>query len=218
MVTWSPENVGMALQSLLFQIYPILLSTLLSVKRGQLSMIDAQFAVAVSSSPLTVYLVVASIGDLIGTKTHLYKQIKSNRLVIRALGAMVLPLWIALTMTISISTDAFKDSFCNDTGLKVWFTDLGWLLYSFLLYPGLLGWFSDIYTTTIIFPPVLFFLAKHWGQVVVGIRAYGKRISTPWRWLLAPWIFVKCVWYVPVVVILWLARSDAAKVHYRPQL
>ena len=73
MVTWSPEKVDVAILSLLFQIYQILLLTLLSVNRQKLSVTDAHFAIGTTSSPLTMYLAVASIGDLFGTKTGLYK-------------------------------------------------------------------------------------------------------------------------------------------------
>ena len=70
-MTWSPGDVDVGIQSLLIQVYPILLSVLLSIdvniNKNQLSTFDAAFALTLSSSPLTVYLVVASIGDLCGT-------------------------------------------------------------------------------------------------------------------------------------------------------
>ena len=179
-MTWSPENVDMGLQSLLFQIYPILLSTLLSINRQQLTVDDAHFVIAVSSSPLTVYLAVASIGDLFGIKTGLYKRIKSHRLVTRALGAMILPLWIGLSMTTSISGKAFKDSSCEDTGFIVWLLNLAFLLVNFFAFPGILSSISRNFTPLVIYPPILFFLVKHRSQVGVGIRAHRKGVSAPW--------------------------------------
>ena len=110
MVTLSPGDIDVGIQSLLVQIYPVLLSTLFSVNRQQLSIFDAGVARSISSSPLTIYLVVASICDLCGIRTGLYKRIKSYRSITRILGALVLLLWTGLSMTIAMSATAFKDS------------------------------------------------------------------------------------------------------------
>ena len=202
-MTWSPENVDMGIQSLLFQIYLILLSTLLSVNRQQLSVLDAHFTIAVTSSPLTVYLAVASVGDLFGIKTGLYKRIESHRLIIRALAAMILPLWFVLGMIAWMSGTAFRDSSCSgDLGLQSWFWSLVCILINFTLYPGLLANFDGMYSPLVIFLPVLFFLVKSRDQVGVDMRAYWRGASKPWGWLLTPCIFVKCAWYVPIVAIL----------------
>ena len=139
-MTWSPENVDIGVQSLLFQIYPILLSTLLSVNRRQLSTFDAYFALLLSSSPLTVYLVAASIGDLLGIKTGLYKRIKSHRRIIRALGAVVLPLWTGLGMTTWMSRTAFTNSSCpGDFSFGGWLMDTVLNLPASIVSPGLVG-------------------------------------------------------------------------------
>ena len=223
-MTWSPENVDIGVQSLLFQIYPILLSTLLSVNRKQLTVSDAHFAIAVSSSPLTVYLVVASIGDLFGIKTGLCKRIKSHRRIIRALGAVVLPLWTGLSMTSRMSRTAFTDSPCSDD-----FSFGGWLMDTMFTLPTSIespGFMGDIFgkISALIFLPILCFLVKSWDQVAVGILAYWEGVSepsrlfcTPWGWLFITWMYVKCAWCALIAVILWLARSDAIKVCYRPQ-
>jgi ribose/xylose/arabinose/galactoside ABC-type transport system permease subunit len=120
MVTWSPGDVDIGIQSLLVQIYPILLSTLLSINRQQLSTSDASFALVLSSSPLTIYLVFASICDLFGIHTGLYKRIKTYPLIIRTLGALVLLLWTTLSMVSGLSPSAFKDSSCYTLSFGGW--------------------------------------------------------------------------------------------------
>ena len=223
-MTWSPENVDMGILSLLFQIYSILLSTLLSINRQQLSSFDAYFALLLCSSPLTVYLVVASIGDLFGIKTGLYKRIKSHRLIICALGAAVLPLWTGLSMAAMMSRKAFKDSPCLfNSGFETWLMYTLFNLPTSIVYPGAMGYIVGNFST-LIFLPVLFFLVKSWDRVVVGILAYWEGVSepwkllcTPWGWLIITWMHVKCAWCVLIAVILWLAGSDAVKVCYRPQ-
>ena len=214
-MTWSPENVDVGVPSLLFQIYQILLSTLLSVNRHQLSTGDAHFAINTTSSPLTVYLAVASISDLFGIKTGLYKRIKSHILITRALGALVLPIWTGLSMTIWMSGTAFKDSSCNrHRGFVDWLTDLlSYFLHLFIL-PGFLSGVVHL-APLVVFLPILsffvFFLVRCWSQVVAGVRAYFKGVSGPWRlilfftplgWIVLSGVFIKCAWYVPVATIL----------------
>ena len=215
MVTWSPENADVGIQSLLFQIYQILLSTLLSVNRNQLTVTDARFAINATSSPLMMYLVVASVGDLFGTKTGLYKRIKSHRLIIRALGALVLPLWTGLSITISMSGKAFKDSPCHGSRSFVsWLTVLLLYFLYFFMFPGFLSGFLFV-APLVIFLPILFFLVffsvRCWSQVVAGVQAYFKGVSGPWRlilcftplgWIILSGVFVKCAWCVPVATIL----------------
>ena len=211
MVTWSPENAGVGIQSLLFQIYQILLSTLLSINRQQMITPDAHFAIQATSSPLTVYLAIASIGGLFGTKTGLYKRIKSHRLFIHALGVLILPLWTGLSMTTWVSRKAFKDSSCLYNS-----SFLGWLVYLFwyflysIGFPGLL---TGVYFVApiVVFLPILFFLFKSQSQVVAGIRAYLKGVPEPWRrilfftplgWIVLLGVFVKCAWCVPITTTL----------------
>ena len=230
MVTWSPENVDVAIQSLLFQIYQILLSTLLSINRQQLTVGDAHFATRATSSPLTVYLAVASIGGLFGIKTGLYKRIKSHRLIIHTLGVLIIPLWTGLSMTIWISGKAFKDSSCSyDSSFVDWLVYLCWYILYSIGFPGLQSGLSTqsspnvalrygLFFTpalfvipTLFFLPILFFLFKCRSQVAAGIRAYLKGVSGPWRlvlfltplgWIVLLGVFVKCAWCVPVGMIL----------------
>ena len=123
-LVWSPADpdseIDVGIQGWLFQIYPILLSTLLSIDRQQLSLFEAHFAISVSSSPLTLYLVVASIGDILRFKTHLYKRIK-HRHTIRTSLILVPFLWFGLSMTLRLSSRAFEDSqLCDGSTFADW--------------------------------------------------------------------------------------------------
>lgn len=109
LITWSPD-VDVGIQVSLLQIYSMLLSTLFSVNRQQLSLEDANFVISVVFSPLTIYLVAASACNLCGIKTSLYGRIESYPRVVCCLGALVLPFWLALTMISVLSSGAFTDS------------------------------------------------------------------------------------------------------------
>ena len=201
----------MGIQSLLFQIYQILLLTLLSINRQQLSASDAFVAAYTTSSPLAVYLAVASISDLFGTRMGLYKRIKSHHLIIRGLGALVLPLWTGLSMITWVSRKAFNKSSCSHTTFADWLMYLLFYVFTFITSPGFLYGFLPPYTPTLVFLPILFFLVKCRSQVAAGVRAFLKGASEPWRlilfftplgWIVLICVFIKCAWCVPVATIL----------------
>ena len=198
-MTWSPGDVDVGIQSLLLQVYPILLSTLLSIDRQEagLSTYDANFALALSSSPLTIYLVVASISDLCGIHTGLYKRIKSYRLIIRTLGALVPFLRAGLSITTVLSKKAFKDSMCLHGNFAIWLQVTFLSLICSLVSPSL-G--NTVYLTigftwmiTILW---LVFLTRRRSQVRADVKLCSEgapRLRVLWTW-------VKCAWYVPVDV------------------
>jgi len=190
MVTWSPGDVDVGIQSLLIQFYPILLSTLLSINRDQLSNLDAAFALLLSSSPLTIYLVVTSIADLCGIQTGLYKRIKSHRFIIRTFGASLLLIWTGLSMTAVMSTSAFKGSPCGPARSFVdWLWYMGVFLVTFFTTPGgIITFFPGLGWAIII--PWFVCLARRWSQVREDVKLHSKGASR----LRVFCIWVKCAW------------------------
>jgi len=201
----------MGIQSLLVQFYPILLSTLLSINRNQLSRLEAYFALLVSSSPLTLYLVVASISDLFGIHTGLYKRINFHRPIIRIFGALVLFIWTGLSITVFTSIGAFEDRYCGNQPFVHWLQVIIGLLFLSLVYPG------GIYrgppgVAWVIIIPWLVCLARRWSQLRADVKLHSEGASR--LGVLCTW--VKFAWCVPADVGPRLAKSDAIKVHYRP--
>ena len=210
MVTYSHGDVDLAIQSLLVQFYPILLSTLLSVNRDQLSIFDAEFALSVSSSPLAIYLSSASVCDLCGIRTGLFKRIKSHRHIIRTLGALVPLLWTALSMIKSFSNKAFRNSGCGPT-----LTFLDWLQATiFLLINSLLspGMHDTPGTGLALLVPFFVLLFRRRSQVWADVQLSldgASRVRVPLTW-------VKCAWYVFVPIGHRLTKPNAIKAHYQP--
>jgi len=224
LVTWSPEEVDVAVQASLIHVYSILLSTLFSILLStssstpsqQLSLFDANYALQVCSSPLTVYLVAASICDLCGTKTGLYKRIKSHRRTTRALGALVPFLWLGLSMTMRLSNRAFVDSgLCDSSTFTDWLLDLVQSIFYSIQAPGSLSPFI-FYS---IFGPIFGFCAfRVRSRVMSDVRAYWDGASRPWGRLCILWVLVRSTWCVPVVVGPHSTKSNAIKVCNRPQI
>ena len=206
MVTYSDGDVDLAIQSLLVQFYPVLLSTLLSVRRQQLSLFDADFALLLGSSPLAMYLSFASVCDLCGIRTGLFKRIKSYRRTIRIIGALTPLLWIALSMIASFSNEAFLDSPCNPTlNFLAWL----WTAFSPLLSVGR-GNPPAVGLGALI--PFFILLFRRRSQVWADVKLSldeASRLRILFTW-------VKCAWYVPILAGPRLAKANARKVHYRP--
>ena len=187
LITWSPEDVGPAIEACLLQFYPTLLSTLLSIKRQQLSILDASYALTLSSSPLMVYLAIASICDFCRYKTNLSLQIKSHHQTICFFGALMPVFWIGLSMTLVLSNQAFQDSgLCQDTFFKDWLADFVHKAFSyFIVTPANLP--STVFFAVL--APSLLFLHRDARWVTEHFRIKSEMI----RGLVE-------LWCVPVVV------------------
>ena len=210
-MTYSDGDIDLATQSLLIQFYPILISTLLSIKRGQLSVFDAYFALILSLSPLAAYLSFASMCDLCGIRTDLFKRIKYYRNIVRTLGALVPLLWTALAVIERFSGKAFLDSPCIPA-----LTSLGWLNEHFvtetILSLSAIGRFLPSgLGLVVLFPfPVLLFRRRSqmWAHVQLSLDGASR--------LHVPFARVKCAWYVSILTGPILTKSNARKLYYRP--
>jgi hypothetical protein len=198
LVTWSPGDIDVGIQASLIQIYPILLSTLLSINSQTLDLYDASYALLLTSSPLTVYLAVASICDLFGFETDLYKRIKFHRRTIRTLGALIPFLWLGLSVTLRFSDRAFVNSdLCRGSSFKGWMSDLyqAFMVSVLSVRCQILG---------LVLLPVFglafgLCLFRRWSQVTEDFRADREREPKLWGVVRIPWTFVKCAWCVSVV-------------------
>jgi len=110
----SPPEVSTSILLLYSQTIPILIATLASIKSTNLTLLDAHFALSVTASPMSVYLVITAILHLIFKEdTSLYTKIRSSeaKKIILGFGLLLPALWISLSVVLSFSTTAFKNSF-----------------------------------------------------------------------------------------------------------
>jgi hypothetical protein len=201
-VTFSPGDIDVGIRATFIQIYPILLSTLLSINTQTLSLFDASFALILTSSPLMIYLVVASICGFFGFETNLYKRIKSYRRTTRILGALVPFLWLGLNLILAFSDKAFVGSeHCRGVSFKDWLLGVvGSLLASSAITSGYFGvGFGVLPAFVLSFGLCLF---RRRSQVMKDFRADREGRSKLWGRLRIPWTFVKCAWCVSVAVVL----------------
>lgn len=186
-MTWFSEGTDVGIGASLAQSYPIPLSAFLSINHHQLSALNVWSALLITSPTLVVHLTIASesIGDLLGMRTDLYrKRVRSHRCILRALGTLILPLWLALGLTAWLSSRA----------LCWWLGDLVGSFFS-----GALGFWN--WHTAMIFASFFFLcLFSRRPQVLADFRAHGNGESSPLGRLRIPRTFTKCAWCVPVVV------------------
>jgi len=107
---------------LLSQVYPILIATASSIgSGGGLSLFDAHYAVAVTASPITVYLVYSSFRDVFLRPNILFQKLTSSKAVVRYLGLLLPFLWLFVNLMTSFYTKAFSDSeLCRGMTLSLW--------------------------------------------------------------------------------------------------
>jgi hypothetical protein len=105
------------------QVYPILLATLASVHRTKLSLFDAHFAVAVSASPISVYLAYKALYDAYRHPDHFRHLMKDTAKTVAHWLALILPfLWLIVNVIVSFSPTAFTNShLCQGMTVQRWF-------------------------------------------------------------------------------------------------
>lgn len=207
LVTWSPADIDVGVNASLTQFYPIILSVLLIVNRNLMSLYDAGCALNLTSPPITVYLAISSICDLLGVQTGLYKRVRSHRRIIRVLGALTLPLWLALSLTLWRSPRAFSDSKTYGIPWSVGDWMLTVFLESYILQASnpTVIWIS----ASIMVPLFFLCLFRRRFQVMMDFRAHqGGTPKSRTKWCI-PWTFVKCAWYVPIVMGSWSTKPNA---------
>jgi hypothetical protein len=115
----SPANPQTGIVTIILQSYYILLSMLFSINHQQLSLFDANHALLLICSPSTIQMVHICIRELFGSGHHHLKRIKYHPRVVYTFGALLLPIWLGLSLTLRVSGRAFIDSkLCNNPTFK----------------------------------------------------------------------------------------------------
>ena len=112
--------------------YTILVATLWSIHRQELSLFDATFVLRLTSSPLTVFAIGYAIGGVYHATSVL--RLRSGRLQIyttTALGILLPFLWLGLGVALRYFNHAFTDGeLCEGSTFRGWLGDtiyaVGW--------------------------------------------------------------------------------------------
>jgi hypothetical protein len=124
LILW-PENVDTTITSvygLLCTVFPILLATAASVGRGKLTLYESHFAIAVTASPISIYLVYRAIYEAYRYPTFLRHISEDTEVTFAHVASLILPVfWLSLNLVISFSSSAFiNSSLCKGMTLQYW--------------------------------------------------------------------------------------------------
>jgi hypothetical protein len=117
-----PDTSRAAVYGLYSQVYPILLATIASFHRRNLSLYEAHFAIAVSASPITVYLAYKAFYDLFRQPNRFRPALTDTRNPVARWLALVLPfIWFIVNAIVSFSPTALKNShLCKGMTIQRW--------------------------------------------------------------------------------------------------
>jgi hypothetical protein len=124
LILW-PENAEDTMTSVyghFCQVFPILLATAASIGRGKLTLYEAHFSIAVTASPISIYLVYRAIYEAYKHPNFLHNISEDTKTTFAHLLSLILPiLWLSLNIVISFSPSAFiNSSLCKRMTLQYW--------------------------------------------------------------------------------------------------
>ena len=105
-----------------------MLATAASINTDNLSLFDAHFSVAVTASPVSVYLAYSAARDMFNRPNMLFRKLTYGKSLVRYLGLALPVIWLAINLTITFSPRAFRNSPQNCQKM----TFIGWLQFQTL--------------------------------------------------------------------------------------
>lgn len=118
----------------MWQQFSVLLATVMSIDRGQLSIFDASFAVLVTGPPFSALLIICAFDDLFGSPNMIFSRCGQWRTWMRSLTFLYIVLWFVIISTQALSDTAFTDSYlCGRGAFAAWVKSLFWQFVIFLL-------------------------------------------------------------------------------------
>ena len=189
----------------IIQTYCILIPTLLSIGRQELSIFDANYALMVTASPFMIYVVFSSIRDILGFETGLFKRIKSHRRAVHFSVFLFLALWFGLRLTLRLSSKAFRDSeLCSNPTFKDLLIDF---LLLFVPIAGPTGGYWLAVIGSLLNLPLDIII--WWCEVVIRFLARREGALGPQERLSRMWVNMKGGWCVSITTDTWSTEFDA---------
>jgi tryptophan-rich sensory protein len=193
----SPEEDAAPTHALLLQVHSILLSTLSSIGRGQLTVGDAICAFRLTSSPITSNIVWWCVGSLYSKLRRRESHTRRKPFVI-GFSVLLIPVWIVLFNVITLSRTAFKDSDRYGHGGSTYIIQLlgifspissplllnpagaGWVMF----WPALLQWLLLVIW--------ILYTVRH-ARDILEWKARNEKRTSFWKRLK---LIFKSIWYV----------------------
>ncbi|KAJ4477156.1 hypothetical protein J3R30DRAFT_3753923 [Lentinula aciculospora] len=173
-IRYSEEDVAESVSVLLLQVYTLMVCAFISLIRKQLSVADAHFSLTSTVSPLALYLLYASMREVLKKPSHLFRRLGSHR-TYSILSLLMLPMWIVMNLLIYFA-DVFADT-CPPLTLASWLLfEIEAVLTSFI--------FASVFTGVIILVWIIYSL-RHFRDIRGEYRRHKMKAE---RWKRFGWL------------------------------
>jgi len=190
----SPTGPETGITAIILQSYCILLSVLFSSIHQQLSLFDATHALRLVASPLVAEVVFISIEGLFRFQPSRTKWIKIHPRTIYIFGALLLPFWFGLCLSLRFSSQAFIDGeLCSNATFKDLLSELRILMIPSDSDPFFLQFMLTFYLGR----SYSGYTARGCQEWMAILRGY-KEVAGPRGRLCVQ--FVERVWYISIVL------------------
>lgn len=176
--------------------YSILLSTLFSIGRNQLTVIDAHCAIRLATSPITLNLIWRCTGSLASRlRRKSYTYIKP---AVIAFSVLLVPILFTLFTVISFSWTAFEDSAQYPHNVKQYIYDMImlllpiiWPMYLDPAYGGWMPFFAAFFQWSLFLTWVVY-TARHARDIIGEWKDKKQESTSLWN---QPIAAIKLIWY-----------------------
>ncbi|KAF9056720.1 hypothetical protein BDP27DRAFT_641154 [Rhodocollybia butyracea] len=192
LIRYSEENIAESLSVLLLQIYTLLVCAFISMIQKQLSIADAHFAVTSTVSPLSLYLVYASVRKLIKKSSYLFSRLGQNSTKYLVMSLLMVPIWFTIELLIY-----FADVF-SDVPRCPHITLVSWIMFSLM----------SVFTTFVFAAMVavvlisiwVVYLLRHFRDILGEYRRL--KMKAP-RWKRFRWVQWLPLWFNSLMSAQW---------------
>ncbi|KAF5377329.1 hypothetical protein D9757_008006 [Collybiopsis confluens] len=171
LIRYSDEDVDESVSVLLLQIYTLLVSAFISMIRKNLNVADAHFAITSTVSPLSIYLLYASLRKLMKKPSYLFRRLgKGSSRTYIILSLLMLPLWATMDSLIY-----FAHVFTDDCPR---ITLISWIMYRYMAaFTSFI--FASVFIAVLILMWIIYLL-RHFRDIRGEYRRH-KMKARPWK-------------------------------------
>ncbi|KAL0573563.1 hypothetical protein V5O48_008396 [Marasmius crinis-equi] len=168
LMKWSKKSIEESVAVIMLQVYSTLISTVISMARHDLPVSDVHFALTLTISPLTMWILYSTYRFIRKRPSYLYDNIKSahqNTIAILSVGMLLW--WIVIDILI----------YSNDKECSVTFWGQLVLYKSFEVVLALI-WAGPLFLVLLVM--WLVYLIRHFGDIQGEYRRHMKK-TVPWQ-------------------------------------
>lgn len=180
LIKWSAVDIVGSISTVLLTVFSLLLCTFVSLIQQQLSLADAHFSMTITISPVTLYLIYASVRAFFKKETLVYTRLDAKTSLIVKIFAYTLVLaWVTLEVLIYFwPNKLFSRGGCGKISMAAWIYYVVIMTFDRFFFPLVL---------TLPTVPIWFFIytLRHWRDIRGEMKRHMGNLT---RWKKFRWI------------------------------